>query len=159
MPRVSTQTARKDYPQFGIKKGDVYYSWAFAFGPKLKSKTPPKQSQLTQSEYLGRIYDLQDSASTSLSGASTLEELQGVVESFAADIREIGTEQEEKRSNMPDQLQDAPSGALLEERAQACEECADNLEGMDFEPVEDEDEDVTVDRLADEARDFISELC
>lgn len=61
MARVHTvKKARKDYPQFGIKKGDAYYWWAFRFGPTIKSKTYPKRSQLTQSSFLSQLYDLQD---------------------------------------------------------------------------------------------------
>ncbi len=37
--------AQKDYPEFGIKKGDSYWHWAFAFGPKYKSKTQPTRME------------------------------------------------------------------------------------------------------------------
>ena len=33
MPRVSKQVARKDYPNAGIKKGDLYYKWKFRYSP------------------------------------------------------------------------------------------------------------------------------
>ena len=56
--------ARKDHPEGDIKKGDSYWWWAFMVGgrggPKHYSKTQPKASQLTQSEYLGSIADIQD---------------------------------------------------------------------------------------------------
>lgn len=158
MPRVHTQKARKDYPQFNIRKGDIYYSWKFRNSGRCMSKTPPTPSQLTQSEYLQRLYELQDSASSQLSEASTVEDVQSVVESIASDIRDLAQEQEDKLSNMPDQLQYAPSGELLQERADTCNQVADDLENMDFSKEDDEEEDVAVDRLSTEARDFIDGL-
>jgi hypothetical protein len=158
MPKVHTQKARKDYPQYGIAKGDVYYWWKFRYSGRCVSKTYPKQSQLTQSEYLQRVYELQDNASSQLSDASSLDDLQNVVESIASDIRELAQEQEDKLSNMPDQLQSSSSGELLQERCDSCNDVADNLESMDFSKEDDEEEDVAVDRLSSEARDFIDEL-
>jgi hypothetical protein len=43
--------ARKAIPGTDIKKGDSYYWWKFRFGGKRTSKTAPKASQLTQSEF------------------------------------------------------------------------------------------------------------
>ncbi len=47
--------ARKDNPAAGIKAGDSYYWWKFRRGGKHYSKTAPRPSQLTQSEYLRRL--------------------------------------------------------------------------------------------------------
>jgi len=61
MPKVHcVKAARKDYPECGIKKGDTYYWWKFRFGGKHESKTYPKQSQLTQSEFLSQVYALNE---------------------------------------------------------------------------------------------------
>ena len=52
--------ARKDYPEFGIKKGQPYWWWRFYMGPRIMSAVKPKRSQLTRSWYLQRIYDCDD---------------------------------------------------------------------------------------------------
>jgi hypothetical protein len=67
MPKVIfVKKAQKDIPGTNIKKGDSYYWWKFRFGGKRTSKTYPKRSQLTQSDFLQRIYEIEDQ----LSGAS-----------------------------------------------------------------------------------------
>jgi len=158
MPRVHVQKARKDYPQFNITKGDTYYWWKFRYSGRCMSKTYPKPSQLTQSEYVQRICEIQESASEQLSAFMELEDLQSVVESIASDIRDLAQEQEDKLSNMPDQLQQAPTGELLQERADNCNQVADDLESMDFSKEDDETDEEAVNRLSSEARDFIDGL-
>ena len=131
MPIVHTvKKARKTYRGTGIKKGDKYYWWKFRYGSKIKSKVYPKPSQLTQSEFLSTIYELTDrieAFSDGLNRADVISE----IEDIASEIRSLGEEQEDKRSNMPDQLQDAPSGELLEQRAEECSTMADSLESID----------------------------
>ena len=136
MPRVHhVKAARKDNPV--VKKGESYYWWKFRRSGKQYSKTYPKQSQLTQSEFLGQVYDIQD----------RLDELtvdhvrEGVIEEIANDVRALGEEQEGKRQNMPDALQYSPTGELLEERAQSCEVWADQLENIEIpDDVEEPDD-------------------
>jgi hypothetical protein len=55
MPRVTSQKAGKDYPEKGIKKGDIYYSWAHFRQPRQISKTPPRPSQLDATKYSGAL--------------------------------------------------------------------------------------------------------
>lgn len=138
--------AMKDYPKAGIKKGESYYWWAFMVGgrggPKHYSKTPPKASQLTQSEFLGRLADISDAVGA-LAADSGLEDAAAEI---AGQLNELADEQEEKRSNMPDGLQDSATGEMLQERADACRSAAEEIEGItyDFEndkEAEDEAED------------------
>jgi hypothetical protein len=133
--------ARKDYPSAGIKKGDSYYYWEFRFGGLHRSKIAPKRSQLTQSEFLGRIYDIEDRISN-ISG-DTASDLQSQAEEIASEIRELAEEQEDKRSNMPDQLQDSAAGELLQNRADSCNEMADELENIDFDAPNDVEDEYT----------------
>jgi DNA polymerase III delta prime subunit len=122
-----------------VAKGESYYWWAFAFGPTVISKTAPKPSQLTQSEFLAQVYDLQEEIND-LQSSSTPDDLESNVQDIAERIRELGQEQEEKRDNMPEQLQDAPSGEMLQNRYDECESWADRLENADFSELEiDED--------------------
>lgn len=134
MPKVHTvQRARKAIPSAGIRKGDSYYWWKFRYGPKRVSKTYPKPSQLTQSEFLSSMYDLQERIDQldPESYVDDPESLRSELEDIAAEIRGLGEEQASKRDNMPEQLQDSDVGVLLEERADGCESWADELESID----------------------------
>lgn len=112
MPRVKSQKANKDYPAQGIKKGQIYYSWKFRYGGKRMSLTYPKPSQLTQSEYLGAVYDFQER----IQSMSNEEILNGGLEDLYQEIETLKDETEEKKSNMPEQLQEVGSGEILTQR-------------------------------------------
>jgi len=136
MPRVHhVKKARKDYPEYGIKKGDSYYHWKFRYGGLHRSKTPPKASQLTQSEFLSRLYDVQDRIGD-LSPDSA-EDLETEVESIKEELQEMADECQEKRDNMPEGLQDGDVGQLLENRAEALESAIGDFDGIDFSIDED----------------------
>jgi hypothetical protein len=136
------KAARKDYPDHGIAKGESYYWWKFRTGgrggPKHFSKTAPKGSQLTQSEYLGQHYALQEE----LEALAADEGLEDAVSDIATRFRELGEEQSEKKNNMPDSLQDSDTGNMLDERAEKCESIASELEGLTFD-IGDKDDDQT----------------
>jgi hypothetical protein len=127
MPKVLTKKAAKDYPDAGIKKGESYYSWSMKvpsgggwYSAKRRSKTYPSRSQLTTSAFLGAVYAAQDS----IDAADDPDVLRAVAE----EIRDLGTEQEEKFENMPEGLQQGSTGQLLEERRDGCESWADEIE-------------------------------
>jgi len=123
------KSARKDYPDAGIAKGDSYYWWSFRFGGRRVSKTPPKPSQLTQSEFLSTMYSAQEQVEVmSASTVPELEEIVGDLRSLAEDIRSLGDNQADKLSNMPDNLQQAETGQLLESRVGACETIGQDLD-------------------------------
>lgn len=138
------KAARKDYPEHGIKKGDSYYWWAFMQGgrggPKRYSKTPPKRSQLTQSEFYSRLYDLQDHVSALT--AQDADQLSSDRDSIAEELRELGSEQTDKFDNLPENFQNGETGERLTERAEWCESQADEFEQIDFDDFEAEDFDV-----------------
>lgn len=137
MARVHfVKKARKNYPDSDIKKGDSYYWWKFRYGGKQKSKTQPRQSQLTQSEFLGTIYDISDR----LQAISDIESAQSERDEIVSELQELSGECEERQSNMPDSLQYSPTGELLEERANNCNEFADELEGIDLDIEKEDDE-------------------
>jgi hypothetical protein len=104
MAKVHLVTARKDYPLYGIKKGNSYYWWKFNYGPKIRSKTAPKPSQLIRSEFLSTVEEIQEEL-ISCSDQDTLNDI-------ISRIRELSEEQSEKRSNMPENFQDVGSGEL-----------------------------------------------
>lgn len=126
MARVKHVKAAKDYPDHGIAKGDMYYYTKIKTGPRssrvMRSKTPFKRSALTQSDYLGQLYDWED-------GKADLTSMDDAQE-FADTIRSLGEEQQEKLDNMPEGLQQGSSGEMLTERADACETAASEIEDI-----------------------------
>lgn len=130
MPRVHfVKKARKDIDGSDIKKGESYYWWKFRYGGKHVSRTPPKASQLTQSDYLAQIYDIEDE----IASLSASEDLKDTAEDLASRFRDLASECEDKLNNMPESLQQGSTGELLQERADACNSAADEFEAIDFE--------------------------
>jgi hypothetical protein len=126
------KSARKANKAAGIKVGDSYYWWAFRFGGKRVSKTYPRRSQLTQSEFYSAVYDLEDRiGDMKIEDYATAEDLKSDLEDIASEIRQLGEEQDDKFNNMPEGLQQGDVGQLLEERRDACESWADELEAID----------------------------
>jgi hypothetical protein len=140
------KAARKAVPSAGIEVGDSYWWWKFRYGGKHYSKTRPKQSQLTRSEFYGQIYSIQEE----IEELQPTDELQSQVEDIANRLRDLGEEQSSKRDNMPDSLQDSATGELLQERADACENAASELESIDFP---DFDEEAVMEELKEENED------
>jgi len=155
MPRVHVvEKARKARPEAGIEVGDRYFYWTKRSGPYTKgrtyySKTYPKPSQLTGSAFLQSVYALQEE----MSAYSPDSDLESVRDDWAQRIREIGEECQEKLDNMPEGLQQGSTGELLQERIDAMENWASEIEGVnipdrkDYIEAEDdgEDEDDTED--------------
>lgn len=158
MPKVNfVKKARKNYKEAGIKKGESYYWWKFRFGGKYMQKTAPRRSQLTQSDFLSAIYDIEDR----ISEISTLEEAQTERDEIVSELRDLASEQEDKLSNMPENLQSSPTAELLQNRADECNSFADELESVDLDIEEDEDikdEEERRDNFNERADDAISEL-
>jgi hypothetical protein len=131
--------AQKDYPDHGIKKGEPYWWWKFMVGgrggPKHYSKTQPKPSQLTQSEFLGELYSIQED----VEAAKAEEGLEDVRDDAVSRLNDLADEQDSKLSNMPDSLQQGPSGELLTERAEACRSAASELENLTLDDSDKED--------------------
>ena len=123
MPRVEHRKAAKDYPNSNIKKGDKYYTWKFRFGGRRRQKERPLPEQLTQSGYLQEWYPLQREIE-SFDGCA--DDLNTLVER----VRDLGQEEQDKLENMPESLQDGPSGEILRERNEECEERVSTLEDL-----------------------------
>jgi hypothetical protein len=133
MARVHfVKKARKDVPNSDIKKGDSYFWWKHKFGSKQVSKTHPKPSQLTQSEFLGAIYDIQDR----IEALTVDDDLGAEVEGIVGELESLRDDCENKRDNMPEQLQDSGSGEMLQNRSDSVQEMIDELEAIDCEPEE-----------------------
>lgn len=151
MPRVTTVAkARKNAgtcEKCGteIKKGDSYKWWKFRFGGKhvrcSKTECVPRPSDLTQSAFLGTLADLQTNGFT----GDTIDDLESERDNIVSELESLRDEQEEKKSNMPDSLQESATGELLQERYDALDEAVNELSGIDIsleddEPEKEEDE-------------------
>ncbi len=130
------QKARKANKEYGIKKGDSYYWWAFRYGGKHVSKTRPKPSQLINSEFLSSMTsfgEVLDDINSATDPIKTVDELKSYVESIVDDIRQLGEECQEKLDNMPEGLQQGSSGEILQNRIEESEAYALDLEGIDLD--------------------------
>lgn len=136
MARASHKKAAKDYPEHGIKKGDMYWFAKIKTGPRssrtIRQIDPIKPQQLTSSDFLSSIYDFNDE----IAGLEDLDTARDIAER----LRELGNEQTEKYDNMPEGFQQGSTGELLQERADACENAADEIEGIcdEWETARDE---------------------
>lgn len=156
MPRViKVDKARKDHPEIGVKKGEPYYYWTFKnrFGPgtKVKSKTYPKASQLTRSEFASQYRAFAER----IAELNEDDGLWDALQEIAADIRTLGEEQQDKLDNMPEGLQQGSTGELLEQRADACNTWADEIEGLE-EPEREDPAEVDPEEYTAEADDLVN---
>ena len=148
MPRVTTvDKARQDQGKCEkcgteIKAGMPYLWWKFRYGGKHKrcKACPPKASDLTQSEFLAAVADFQE---RSFSDAESLDDLESQKDELVSDLESLRDEQEEKRNNMPENLQESATGELLQERYDGIDSVLSELEQLDFSCDEDEPEEPT----------------
>jgi len=128
------KSARKDNLEHGIKKGDSYYWWSFRSGSffvKRFSKERPRRSQLTQSDFYAELWDIEDDISEII--PSEIEDVESVIEELKDRIQNLRDETEEKLYNMPEGLQQGPTGELLQERVDSLDNWISELDSIDFE--------------------------
>lgn len=133
------KAARKNYPDHDIKKGESYYWWKFAYGSKQYSKTAPKRSQLTQSAFYAGVYDIEDDL---LAGADANDSLPSLRDDVVSALEELRDTCQESLDNMPEALQEADTGQLLQERIDALENAISEFEDLDLEEPTDDDLDM-----------------
>lgn len=123
--------AAKDYPQHGIKKGEPYWWWSFMQGgrggPKHYSKTRPKPSQLTQSEFWSAVHVLQEDNTAT----PELADIESDADSVKEALQDILDETQDKLDNLPEGFQQGASGELLQGRIDALQEAMDSIDGID----------------------------
>jgi hypothetical protein len=126
MPRVKQVVAAKDYPKFGIVKGQKHYHWKRKTGPRSSQEyrqlTPPRIEQLTGSEYKIACHHI----SEAIGKVAMPDDLDEVISL----VRDLGETQREKYDNMPPGLQEGPTGTTLDEQASALESAADEFEQL-----------------------------
>lgn len=136
MPRVTfVKAARKDNPV--CKKGESYFWWKFRYGGKRYSLVRPRPSQLTQSAYYGSIRSLSERVDDFY--CTEYEEFESLKDEVIDELQNIGQECQDGLDNMPESLQYSPTGELLQERIDACENGQSEAEGIEEFEFEEED--------------------
>jgi len=150
MPRVHhVKSARKPIPSAGINVGDSYYWWKFRFGGKRISKTYPRRSQTTQSNFYSTLYDIEDS----IKNPGSLEDIRDLIEDLSGRLNDLRDECQSALDNMPDNLRDSSlSGELLQQRVDDLDGLISELDGIDVpdDPEEDETEEEACERIMEE---------
>ena len=142
MPAVVKKVkAQKDYPQFGVKRGQQHFTWSVPMGGvfvKFRSMTQPKKSQLVAPGYQQDFAVLQETA-------EALGEIHDTsdIDSLIDEITALKDETEEKYNNMPQQLQGGDTGVLMQERVTELETWIEELSNImsDAEAITDDMED------------------
>ncbi len=128
---IFVKKARKDNPV--VKAGESYYWWKFKFGGKHYSKERPRASQLTQSDFLSQVYEIgEEIEDLNTEEIKTVENLQDIRDDLSSRLNDLASEQYDNQSNMPESLQYSSTGELLESRAEACEEMANELDNIEI---------------------------
>lgn len=128
------KAAQKDYPEHNIKKGESYYWWKLHRGSKRFSKTAPKRSQLTGSNFYATLYDIEDDM---IGDAEANENLESLRDEVVNALEELRDQCEESRSNMPDALQESDTGNMLQERYDALDSAINEFQDIDLsEPTD-----------------------
>jgi len=111
---------------------------------------------MTGSDFLATLYDIEDS----MAGLSVenMEEAQGCIETMISELEELRDETEGRRDNMPEQLQDAPTGEMLQGRVDSVDEMIGELEDIETDIDEELSEDEKEDRK-EEILQAIQDVC
>lgn len=147
MPRVFSKTKSTRGKQYTCVKcakpivaGERYHEWSFRFGGDRRQHAAcgyPKQSQLTQSK-MSSVYAAIESAEESINSATTVEDVKSALDTCAEEVRQVADEYREAAEAMGA----AGEGSISEERADALNDFADELENVDLpEELTDEDAD------------------
>ena len=139
LSRLDRTVPKDESDQVLIAKGESYYYWAFKNGPIHYSKTRPKQSQLTQSNYLSQIYEFSERISEF--NTDDPDELRDFIDNLKSDVENLRDETQGSLDNMPEGLKQGSTGELLQERIDSLESAESELDCIDCDSIEvDEDE-------------------
>lgn len=117
-----------------IEKGQPYFRGEINFGPTIIRcrRCGLQPWEITTSEFKLRVGELVYTWSDNY----TLDE--DGVESLISDLEDIRDDQQDRLDNMPEQLQEASSGELLQERIDMLESAIDELSNIDFDTIKDD---------------------
>lgn len=141
--------ARKDNPV--AKAGESYYWWQHAFRPISYSKERPKPSQMTLSEFMSEYLSIGEDLQEAVANAVSIEELQDARQEALDRIVELQDSTQEKLDNMPESLQQAETGELMQERIDGLEGWQSDLEAVDLDELGPDEDDLDPEEDMDEA--------
>jgi hypothetical protein len=128
MPRVThVKSARKANSVAAV--GESYYWWKFRYGGKRYSATYPRPGQLTQSAFYGPVYDLVDQVNNAT--IENVDDFESFRDEISSAVQDICDECQGSLDNMPESLQESPTGELLQNRVNACESAISEIGGME----------------------------
>ncbi len=138
MAKVHHVTARKDYPQEGILKGEKYYWWKLnRWTSKVRSLTPPSEFDLISSSFEKEIYTIQTNFRSEVYGSFSISDLQTIRDETVESLNNLKEECQSSKDNLPPELQEVTSGEILTTRINSLENIISELEN--YELYEDDD--------------------
>lgn len=142
MPKLHHVKANRDYPEIGVKKGEMYYHWSFRYGGKRKSKNRPKPSQMTNSPFLSEAYSInEDIEALEAKNFESMEDLVTFCDEIIERANELSSQCQDSLDNLPDSLRDSsPTGEMLQTRVDNVENFVSEMESardnLDEEDIE-----------------------
>lgn len=123
MPRVKQVVAAKDYPDHGIKKGELHHYWKRKTGPRssvtYRQIAPPRIEQMTGSAYKIAMHYIEEARNAVIDPDG--------MDDLISSIEELAAEQREKFDNMPEGLQQGDTGQTLEQQADTLDAAVEEL--------------------------------
>jgi hypothetical protein len=121
--------AAKDNPV--AKKGESYWWWKPFKGSKQYSKEEPKPSQTANNPFTSSVLFITEQlAELGEIGPDRIPAVRQQLSDYSDELRDLAEEQRESRENMPESLRDSGAGELLETRARAADDLADELDEL-----------------------------
>lgn len=130
-----------------IEKGHPYRWWKHRYASKTRwhiSHGYPGPADLTTSEKLARLYEVQDSMYSALTeyedNPELFDELEDAITGGIEEARDVGAEYEEGADNIEEYFGETTQVSMMREKFEAIENWTDNLESIDWVNYEDDDE-------------------
>lgn len=124
-----------------IHKGESYWTWCFIHQNPQYSRTRPRPSQLTQSEFLSTYYGIQEEIDDWKPESHEEDTLEEFISTIMGELEDLRDETQERLDNMPEGLQESDTGQLLQERIDECDNLISEFECIDTTPNYDDDAD------------------
>lgn len=140
MPKVThVKKARRALPDHDIKVGDEYWWWSSKMGRyfvKHYSKTPPKPSQLTGSEFHRTLLEIEEDYQNQTE-FQTADDLSSALQDIYDRVESLKNETQDKLDNMPEGLQQGPTGEMLQNRVDELDTWLSEIDPNDMPDRED----------------------
>jgi hypothetical protein len=134
LSKIDRTIPRDKEDKIYINKGDSYYHWTLFRSATQYSKYKPRQSQLTNSPFLSQIYSI--SEGIEYFRCEDEFEFDDKRAEVLSELEELRDQCQESLDNMPDGLQQAPTGELLTNRIDSLDSMMSEIEGIEVEEIE-----------------------